>query len=414
MQITIPLATLVARFEQYISFNTQSNESSTSCPSTPGQLSLAQYLVQELQELGLTDVRRDANGYIMATLPANGCPAAPVVGFIAHMDTSPDMAGGPVHARIVDSYDGGDIVLNATQNIILSPTAFPELLDYQGQAIMVTDGTTLLGADDKAGLAAIVSALEYLLQHPELKHGKLRIGFTPDEEIGRGADHFDVASFGADWAYTIDGDAVGGLEYENFNAASATVTCHGRNVHPGAAKGKMLNAITLATEWQNLLPPCEVPEHTEGYEGFYHVHSITGTVEQSVLQVLVRDHNRQQFEAKKAFLQTITDLMNSKYGPDTVSLDLKDSYYNMGEIIKNNYHIVELAQAAMQSVGIKPHIKPIRGGTDGARLSSMGLPCPNIFSGGLNFHGKYEYLPLHSLQKATATIVALAIMAGTK
>ena len=405
---------LVKRFQDYISFNTQSSEDNEACPSTPGQFVLAKHIVEELQNIGLSEVRIDAHGYVMATLPANGCPEAPVVGFISHMDTSPDMAGGPLQPRIVRDYAGDVIVLNEKEHIVLSPQDFPELLDYKGQDIMVTDGKTLLGADDKAGITAIVSAVEYLLQHPEIQHGKIRLGFTPDEEIGRSADLFDVKAFGADFAYTVDGGALGGIEYENFNAANLTVTFHGRSVHTGDAKYKMINALALASEWQQLLPAGERPEYTEGYEGFYHVHKINGEVEKAVMSMLVRDHDRAHFEARKAFLQDMAVLMNKKYGAGTVEIDSKDVYYNMREKVEPSMYIVEMAEQAMRDIDVEPCCLPIRGGTDGARLSFMGLPCPNLFTGGHNFPGKFEYLPLPSLKKAAETVLGIICAAGKR
>lgn len=405
----IKFTELVKRFEKYISFNTQSDESSNICPSSPGQMVFAKYLVKELTDLGLTDANVDDNGYVMATLPANGCPNAPVVGFISHMDTSPDMAGGPLNPHIIENYAGGDIVLNEKANILLKADEFPELNDYIGQEIMVTDGLTLLGADDKAGICAIISAIEYLLAHPEIKHGKIRIGFTPDEEIGRSADLFDVEAFGADFAYTLDGDAIGGLEFENFNAANVTVKIHGRSVHTGSAKGKMINAVKIATEWQQLLPANECPECTEGYEGFYHVHKISGDVENITMTMLIRDHDRQLFEKRKKFLYHIANLLNAKYGDKTVEIIIRDRYLNMREKIEPVMYIIDIAKEAMRNIGIVPVCKPIRGGTDGARLSFKGLPCPNIFTGGLNFHGKFEFLPLRSMQKASETVVGIII-----
>ena len=410
----IELDRLVKRFQDYISFNTQSSEDNEACPSTPGQFVLAKHLVEELQNIGLTEVSIDAHGYVMATLPANGCPEAPVVGFISHMDTSPDMAGGPLRPRIVKDYDGGDILLNEAEHIVLSPRDFPELLAYKGQDIMVTDGRTLLGADDKAGITSIVSAAEYLLQHPEIQHGKIRLGFTPDEEIGRSADLFDVKAFGADFAYTVDGGALGGIEYENFNAANLTVTFHGRSVHTGDARHKMINALTLASEWQQLLPTGDKPEYTEGYEGFYHVHKLNGDVEKAVMSMLVRDHDRALFEKRKSFLQDMAQLLNRKYGDGAVEINSKDVYYNMQEMVEPAMYIVEMAEQAMRDIGVEPSCLPIRGGTDGARLSFMGLPCPNLFTGGHNFHGKFEYLPLPSLQKAAETVLGIICAAGRR
>lgn len=403
----IEITKLVDRFNKYIHFNTQSNEDNTACPSTPGQMLLAKYLADELTGLGLNDVQVDAHGYVMATLPDNGCPKAPVVGFISHMDTSPDMAGEPMHPRIVKSYDGQDIILNEKEHIILSSADFPELLDYIGQDIMVTDGLTLLGADDKAGICAIVTAMEYLQAHPEIKHGKIRVAFTPDEEIGRSADLFDVKAFNADFAYTLDGDAVGGLEFENFNGANVAVSIQGRGMHTGSAKGRMINALKIAAEWQQLLPAGECPECTEGYEGFYHVHKMSGDVEHVLLHMLLRDHDRRLLEKRKAFLHSMAELFNTKYGAGTIEIIIKDRYSNMREKIEPVMYIVDIAKKAMLDLGIKPVCKPIRGGTDGARLSFMGLPCPNIFTGGLNFHGKFEFLPLSSLQKASETVLGI-------
>lgn len=403
----ISLDVLVNRFKDYISFNTQSDEASKTCPSTPGQMVLAKHIAQELEKIGLTEVSVDKNGYVMATLPANGVENVPTVGFISHMDTSMDMAGGPLNPRIVKAYDGGDIVLNEKENIILSPQDFPELKNYVGQDIMVADGLTLLGADDKAGICAIVSAMEYLLQNPQIKHGKVRIGFTPDEEVGRGADKFDVAAFGADFAYTIDGGALGGIEYENFNACNISIKINGCSVHTGYAKNKMINALTVAAEINQMLPAGERPEFTEGYEGFYHIHAIEGSVESAEMTMLIRDHDRANFEKRKALLTSIAAFLNAKYGENTVVVDMKDCYYNMREKIDPVMYVVDIAKEAMCSIGVTPVEEPIRGGTDGARLSFEGLPCPNIFTGGLNFHGKFEYLPLLSLQKAAMTVVGI-------
>ena len=404
---------LVKRFKDYVSFDTQSNEDNDQvCPSTPGQMVLAKHLTEELKSLGLVDVKLDNHGYIMATLPANGCENAPVVGFISHMDTSPDASGANIKPQVVERYDGADIVLNKEQDIVLSSKEFPSLLKYTGQPIMTTDGTTLLGADDKAGLTAIVSAAEYLLQHPEIKHGKIRLGFTPDEETGRSADRFDVDAFGADFAYTVDGDELGSLEYENFNAANASITFKGRSVHTGDAKDKMINANVVAMEWQQMLPAGERPEHTEGYEGFYHVHKVSGDVEKVTMTMLIRDHDKKKFALRKEYLQEMAALLNKKYGEGTVVVDCKDMYLNMREKMEEAMYVVDLAKKAMESVGVKPMVKPIRGGTDGARLSFMGLPCPNLFTGGTNFHGRYEFLPLLSLQKAAETVLAIMTEAG--
>ena len=405
---------MVKRFKDYISFDTQSDEENDkACPSTPGQMVLSKHLAEELKAIGLTEVDLDSHGYVMATLPANGAADAPVVGFIAHVDTSPDAAGGPIKPQIVRDYDGKDIVLNENGPIVFSTKDFPEVLKYKGQDIMFTDGTTLLGADDKAGVTAIVSAMEYLVNHPEIKHGKIRVGFTPDEETGRSADRFDVEKFGADFAYTIDGGELGGLEYENFNAANPVITFHGRSVHTGDAKGKMINAITLAAEWQQLLPAGEKPEYTEGYEGFFHVYKITGSVEKCTMNMLVRDHSRQKFEQRKAYLEDMADFFNKKYGEGTVEVTPHDVYFNMLEKIEDgNMYVVELAKQAMEAAGVTPDVQPIRGGTDGARLSFMGLPCPNIFTGGANFHGRFEYLPLNSLKKAGETVLGIAVGAA--
>ena len=406
---------MVKRFKDYISFDTQSDEENDkACPSTPGQMVLSKHLAEELKAIGLTEVELDKHGYVMATLPANGVLGAPVVGFIAHVDTSPDAAGGPIKPLIVKAYDGKDVVLNENGPIVFKTKDFPEVLKYKGQDIMFTDGTTLLGADDKAGVTAIVSAMEYLVKHPEIKHGKIRVGFTPDEETGRSADLFDVEKFGADFAYTIDGGELGGLEYENFNAANPVITFHGRSFHTGDAKGKMINAITLAAEWQQMLPAGEKPEYTEGYEGFFHVYKIAGGVEKCTMNMLVRDHSRQKFEQRKAYLHTMADFFNQKYGEGTVVVTPHDVYFNMLEKIEDgNMYVVELAKQAMEAAGVTPDVQPIRGGTDGARLSFMGLPCPNIFTGGANFHGRFEYLPLNSLKKAGETVLGIATGAAS-
>ncbi|MDR2810310.1 MAG: peptidase T [Tannerellaceae bacterium] len=397
--------TLTERFLRYASFDTQSNQASETTPTTPGQRLLAKEIVKELRAIGLEDITLDANGYVMATLPANKPEKAPVVGFIAHLDTSPDMSGKNVKPRIV-SYKGGDILLSEKEGITLSPTFSPELNRYIGQDLIVTDGTTLLGADDKAGIAAIVSAMQYLKEHPEIKHGKVRIAFTPDEEIGRGADRFDVEKFDCQWAYTVDGGAVGELEYENFNAAVAKVCFNGLNVHPGTAKDKLRNAAMLAVEFASLLPGKKRPEYTEGYEGFFHPIEITGTVKEASLTFLIREHNRAKFEHNKAYIRTLVERMNESY-PGSTTLVIEDQYYNMREVIEPKMHIINLASQAMQEVGVAPLIQPIRGGTDGARLSYMKLPCPNIFTGGHNFHGRYEYLPVPSLEKSMYTIIKI-------
>ncbi|WP_313381571.1 peptidase T [Proteiniphilum saccharofermentans] len=398
---------IVDRFIKYARIDTQSDENNTQTPSTQKQFNLAKEVEQEALEMGLTDVSLDNNCYLMATLPANTQKKLPVIGFIAHFDTSPDMSGKNVNPRIVKNYDGKEIILNEPKEVVLSPADFPELLHHMGEDIIVTDGTTLLGADDKAGIAAIMSAMQYLIDHPEIEHGKIRIGFTPDEEIGRGADKFDVAKFGADWAYTIDGSEVGELEYENFNAASAKIDIQGRNVHPGYAKGKMVNALHLANELIALLPESERPEHTAGYEGFFHLISLGGTVEEASLSFIIRDHDREKFEERKRLMESAVETLNKKYG-DRLTLQMKDQYYNMREKVEPVKYIVDYAYQAMEEVDVKPNVKPIRGGTDGARLSFMGLPCPNIFAGGMNFHGKYEFLPIPSMKKASEVIVKIA------
>ena len=414
MELELSMETLVKRFKDYISYNTQSDEDNDKeCPSTPGQMVFAKHLAEELKDIGLSDVTLDAHGYIMATLPANDGGAGKTIGFISHLDTAPDAPGGPMHPRIVKDYDGKDIVLNEKENVVLSPNEFPELLDYKGQDIMVTDGMTLLGADDKAGLTAIVTAAEYLVKHPDIKHGTIRIGVTPDEETGRSATLFDVEKFGADFAYTVDGGAIGGLEYETFNAANPIITFHGRSVHTGDAKGKMLNALTLAAEWQSLLPAGEKPEYTEGYEGFFHVYKISGGVETCTMHMLVRDHDRAKFEERKAFLNKLAAFFNERYGAGTVEVTPHDVYYNMREKIEDgNMYVVDLAKEAMREAGIEPVISPVRGGTDGSQLSFRGLPCPNLFTGGLNYHGRYEYLPLPSLKAAAETTLHLMVLAG--
>ena len=404
--------TLVERFLKYVSFDTQSSEESETTPSTPKQLVLAKYLKEELEALGLQEVLLDENGYLYATLPANTDKKVPTIGFIAHMDTSPDMSGENVRPRIVKQYDGGDIVLCEADKIILSPKQFPELLDHVGEDLIVTDGHTLLGADDKAGIAEIVSAIVYLMEHPEIKHGKIRLGFTPDEEIGRGADKFDVKLFGCDWAYTMDGGELGELEFENFNAAAAKLTFKGRNVHPGYSKNKMINSMLVANEFINLLPANETPAHTEGYEGFYHLVGMQGDVELSTLSYIIRDHDRAKFEARKAEMEKQTAVINARYGEGTATLEFRDQYYNMREKIEPVMHIIDLAFKAMEEVGVKPAVKAIRGGTDGARLSFEGLPCPNIFAGGLNFHGRYEFLPIPSLEKACRVVSKIAELAA--
>lgn len=399
---------IVDRFIKYAMIDTESDPSSETTPSTPKQYTFAEKLAEELMQIGLEEVSLDENGYLMATLPSNIEKDVPVIGFISHMDTSCDLTGANVKPRIVTNYDGKDITLNQDQNIILKVTDFPEIKNYIGQDIIVTDGTTLLGADDKAGITAIVSAMEYLINHPEIKHGKIRIGFTPDEEIGRGAHKFDVAKFGAQWAYTIDGGEIGELEYENFNAAAATITVTGRNVHPGYAKNKMINSTTIARELADRLPQNEVPEQTTGYEGFFHLMSFNGSIEQTKLVYIIRDHDRELFEDRKKLIETIVNDLNLKYN-GAIKLEMKDQYYNMREKVEPIMHIVDLAKEAMIEEGITPKIKPIRGGTDGSQLSYMGLPCPNIFTGGHNFHGRFEYLPINSMLKATDTVKRIII-----
>lgn len=400
--------TLVERFLKYVSFDTQSNEETNVTPSTEGQMVFARYLKEELEELGLEEISLDENGYLFATLPANTDKEVPVVGFIAHMDTSPDMSGKNVSPRIVANYDGGDILLNSAENIVLSTERFPELIAHKGEDLIVTDGTTLLGADDKAGIAEIVSAIVYLKEHPEIKHGKIRIGFNPDEEIGLGAHKFDVEKFGCDWAYTMDGGEVGELEFENFNAASAKVVFKGRNVHPGYAKNKMINSIRVANQFMSMLPAEETPEHTEGYEGFYHLVGISGEVEQTTVSYIIRDHDRARFEERKKNMEALVGKINAEYGEGTAVLELHDQYYNMREKIEPVMHVIDIAFKAMQEAGVKPAVKAIRGGTDGAQLSFKGLPCPNIFAGGLNFHGRFEFVPVQSMEKAMQVVVKIA------
>src|SRR5690554_3231231 len=398
---------IVDRFIKYVRIDTQSDENNTQTPSTQKQFNLAKEVEKEAIEMGLSEVSLDNNCYLMATLPANTKKKVPTIGFIAHFDTSPDMSGKDVNPRIVKEYDGKEIVLNKEDNVVLSPEDFPELLQHVGEDIIVTDGTTLLGADDKAGIAEIMDAMQYLIDHPEIEHGDIRIGFTPDEEIGRGADKFDVKKFRAEWAYTMDGSGVGELEYENFNAASAKIKIQGRNVHPGYAKDKMINALHVANEVVALLPMNERPEHTEGYEGFFHLISMGGTVEESNLSFIIRDHDKEKFEKRKELMDQVVSEINQKYG-DRLILDMRDQYYNMREMVEPVKHVIDYAHRAMEEVGIEPLIKPIRGGTDGAKLSFMGLPCPNIFAGGMNFHGKYEYLPIPSMEKASKVIVKIA------
>ena len=394
------------RFLGYVKFDTQSDELTNLTPSTPGQMIFAQALEKELQSLGLKDITLDDNGYLMATLPGNTDKKVPTVGFIAHLDTSPDMSGRHVTPRIVENYDGGDITLDADGGVVLSPESFPELKDYVGQSLIVTDGKTLLGADDKAGVAEIITAVEYLMQHPEIKHGDIRIGFNPDEEIGLGAHKFDVKLFNADFAYTMDGGAIGELEYENFNAASAKVVFKGRNVHPGYAKHKMINSIRIANQFCIMLPRWETPEHTEDYEGFYHLIGFEGTVEESTLTYIIRDHDMDRFQRRKKELEHLVRKINNEF-PGCASIEIKDQYYNMREKIEPVMYVIDIAKQAMIDAGVTPKVQPIRGGTDGAQLSFKGLPCPNIFAGGLNFHGRYEYVPIQSMEKAVDVIVEI-------
>jgi len=405
---------IIDRFISYIIIDTQSDPNSETTPSTKKQWNLANKLVDELKSIGMKEVTIDDNAYIMATLPSNVEHEVPTIGFIAHFDTSPDYSGTNVNPQIIENYNGKDILLNAEQQIVLSPDYFENLLLYKGQTLITTDGTTLLGADDKAGICEIISAMEHLIKHPEIKHGNIRVGFTPDEEIGRGAHKFDVKKFGADWAYTMDGSQIGELEYENFNAAGAVVKVKGEIVHPGYAKGKMINSMYIAQEFINSLPRFETPEHTEGYEGFFHLSSIKGEVEETVLQYIIRDHNKDHFEARKEVMQKLADELNSQYEREVIEISIKDQYYNMKEMVEPVMHIVDIAEDAMKQLGIKPLIKAIRGGTDGSQLSYMGLPCPNIFAGGHNFHGRYEYVPVESMVKATEVICKIAELTAKK
>ena len=405
---------LLPRFLEYVALDTQSDPDSQNTPSTEKQWKLAKKLVLELHQIGMQEVAIDENAYIMATLPSNSKKDLPTIGFISHFDTTPDYTAENVQPQIVKNYDGGEIVLNAANNTVLSPEYFPDLLQYTGQTLITTDGTTLLGADDKAGIAEIITAMEYLIQHPEIPHGRIRIAFTPDEEIGRGAHKFNVKKFGADWAYTVDGSQIGELEFENFNAASAKVIFEGRSVHPGYAKGKMINAIGLANSFISLLPKHEVPETTEDRQGFFHIHHLSGTVEHAEIELIIRDHDSEQFQARKALLSDITEKINASVGGTVVRLEIKEQYKNMAEKVAPVFHIVELAEEAMQELDIEPIIKPIRGGTDGSQLSFMGLPCPNIFAGGHNFHGKYEYVPLESMEKAVLVIAKICELTATR
>lgn len=403
---------LKERFLKYVGFDTQSDPESETFPSTGKQLVLLNYLAEEMKSLGLDEVEIDGNGYAMGTIPATkGYENCPVIGFISHVDTSPDMSGAHVKPQIIEDYDGNDIQLNSS--LVMRVADFPELSFFKGHTLITTDGTTLLGADDKAGIAEIMTAAEYLISHPEIEHGKIRIGFTPDEEIGRGVDFFNVESFGAKFAYTMDGGFEGELEYENFNAAGAKIAIQGRNIHPGYAKDKMINALQVATELNSLLPVCERPEHTEGYEGFYHLIGVAGGVEKASMEYIIRDHSREKFEAKKVFLTDAVAFLNRKYGQEVIALELKDQYYNMREMVEPYPEVIDKAMQAMKEAGVTPVVRPIRGGTDGARLSYMGLPCPNLFTGGMNFHGKFEYCSLNTMQKAVQTILNLVRLWGT-
>ncbi len=406
---------IIKRFTSYVKVNTQSNDDNPGCPSTPGQLALGRQLVTELKALGMADVTMDANGYVMASLPSNTDKAVPTIGFMSHVDTATDFTGEGVNPQVIEKYDGKDIVLNKERGIILSPGTFPELKKYVGHMLITTDGTTLLGADDKSGISEIMTAMDYLLHHPEIKHGKVRVAFTPDEEIGRGPHKFDVAAFGAELAYTVDGGALGGLEYENFNAAEAKLFFSGSNVHPGSAKGKMVNSIKLAIDFQNRIPANEAPELTDGYEGFYHLLTFNGDVEQSKLVYIIRDFDKTKFAEKKSFVQETVKKLQKKYGEKSVVLELKDQYYNMKEKVEEHKEVVDVAYQALKNLDIEPQVLPIRGGTDGAQISYMGLPTPNLFTGGENFHGKFEYISVDNMVKATKTIVEIIrLFAETK
>jgi tripeptide aminopeptidase len=405
---------IIKRFISYVTIDTESDPNSETTPSTKKQWDLAKKLAEELEMIGMQDVSIDDNAYIMATLPSNVEYDVPTIGFISHFDTSPDFTGANVKPQIIENYNGEDIILNKAEDIILSPDYFDDLLLYKGQTLITTDGTTLLGADDKAGICEIVSAMEYLIKHPEIKHGNIKVGFTPDEEIGRGAHKFDVEKFGADWAYTMDGSQIGELEYENFNAAGAVVKIKGKIVHPGYAKGKMINSMYIAQEFINSLPRMETPEHTEGYQGFFHLHNMNGDVEESTLQYIIRDHDKKHFEARKEVMVKLTNELNSQYGREVITTEIKDQYFNMKEKVEPVMHIVDIAEDAMKQLDIEPLIKAIRGGTDGSQLSYMGLPCPNIFAGGHNFHGRYEYVPVESMIKATEVICKIAELTALK
>jgi tripeptide aminopeptidase len=406
------MQTLLERFLGYARFETKPDDSNPSSPSSVSQMLFAERLADELERIGLEEVTLDGNGYVMATLPANYDHHGPVIGFIAHMDTSPEAPSTDINPLVHPEYDGKEIVLDAERNIILSPAEFPELSKYTGQTLVTTDGTTLLGADDKAGIAEIVTACEHLISNPSLKHGKIRIAFTPDEEIGRGADNFDVRKFGADYAYTLDGGGIGELEYENFNAAAATVTVSGRSVHPGTAKDTMINSIMVSGVFDSILPPKERPEHTSGYEGFFHLYDIRGGVEETVMKYIIRDHDPLKFSDRKRIITEAAEKTREKFPGAVVDITIRDQYFNMKEIIEASYHIIEAAIEAYRKAGIEPVIKPVRGGTDGARLSFMGLPCPNLFTGGHNYHGRYEFIPLQSMEKAVEVIVNLCTTAN--
>nr|WP_206703643.1 peptidase T [Paenibacillus alvei] len=406
-EVNVVKQELIERFTSYVKVNTQSNDDSETCPSTPGQLDLARLLVDELKALGMEEVTMDENGYVMATLPANTDKDIPTIGFLSHIDTATELSGEGVNPQLVENYDGQDIVLNEAQGVVLSPKDFPELHNYIGHTLVTTDGTTLLGADDKAGITEIMTAMAYLIRNPEIKHGKVRVAFTPDEEIGRGPHRFDVEAFNARYAYTVDGGPLGELEYESFNAAQATLTFKGKNVHPGTAKNKMVNAAKIAMEFNSQLPVEEAPESTEGYEGFYHLSSISGDVELTKLRYIIRDFDRDNFNARKQNMENIVKSLQEKYGAERISIELKDQYYNMREKIEPVKHIVDIAYKAMKNIGVEPVIKPIRGGTDGSQLSYMGLPTPNIFTGGENYHGRYEYVSVDNMQKATEVIVEI-------
>jgi tripeptide aminopeptidase len=399
---------IINRFVSYVTIDTESDPNNPAFPSTEKQWDLAKFLVKELTDIGMSNITLDDNCYVMATLPSNIDYEVPTIGFVSHIDTTPDYTGANVKPQIHHQYDGKDIVLNKEENIVLSSSYFDDLLQYKGQTIITTDGTTLLGADDKAGITEIVSAMEYLINHPEIKHGNVRICFTPDEEVGKGAHKFNIEQFGADWAYTMDGSQIGELEYENFNAAGAKITIAGKIVHPGYAKGKMINSMTIASDFISRLPSKEVPEATDGYEGFFHLHQLAGKVEQTVLHYIIRDHDHNLFENRKQFMQDLVAKMNIELGSNVINIDVKDQYYNMKEKVVPVMHIVDIAEEVMKDIGITPLIKPIRGGTDGSQLSFMGLPCPNIFAGGHNFHGRYEYVPVESMIKATEVIIGIS------